>query len=153
MIIQSATFEKLSKIKAVIRAKSYAEVVRYLTERYLSAPPGVPKEMFEVKRKKYWEEFPQEFLDATTICLGVMDLKAFDAIFEETITAMIDELKPVTDGEIVIRCPRCRHVWSYSSPDGFMRKYAHCPKCQRYMAVEKYRLRIESGRQLNNDLS
>ena len=143
LIVQSATFEKLSKIKAVIHAKSYAEVIRHLIERYLAASPGAPREMFEVKKKRYWEEFPQGFLDATTTCLGVMVPKAFDAIFEESITAMIDGPKPVMeDDEIIRRCPGCKQVWSYSSPDGFLRKYVHCPKYQRSMSVDKWKLRV-----------
>ncbi len=126
--IKSDLHEELKELRDYLGLKSFSDLFKFLKDYYLKAPAGVPPEIFDQKREKYLASYPDEFMEATRMCLGVTVPEEFDAVFEETIRNLIKKVETTPDEFMILQCSHCNHVWDYKGKHNKISNI-HCPTC------------------------
>lgn len=130
--LKEEVHKDLQRLKDTLDMKSFSELIAYLIEEYMEAPPGIPSEAYRIKKEKYMDSYPDAFKKATKMCLGITDPQEFDAVFEEAIhDLIIQEETPKDESFLILECSRCGSVWKYKGRKTVKEiKQIHCPSCQ-----------------------
>lgn len=129
--IRDDLHKELKELRDTLKMKSFSDLFKLLKDSFLSAPPGVPADVFKAKKEAYIESYPDEFIKAVGMCLGVTDPMEFGAVFEEAIRGLITQYETAPEERLILECGHCHHVWDYKGKRVQEKIGAiHCPVCQ-----------------------